>query len=220
MTADTPNVVFVVPGVGGDGSGYDALRHGLRDGGVKDNILTVTWGAPLPLFFLNFQTDSIHHSAEAKLRGRIIAWQDEHPGGTVSLVGHSAGCGVVLGAIASLGNGRAVKMVVLLAPSVSPGYDLRPALEHVSGVLHAFLSDRDTVFLDWRTSTFGSYDNVKTKAAGNLGFTSAEQLPADLRAKVEQHAYEPAWEAIGNDGGHSGTLSRPFATQVLAPLLP
>jgi hypothetical protein len=33
------------------------------------------------------------------------------------------------------------------------------------------------------------------------------------------HAYDPAWSELGDDGGHFGPLSREFARQVLQPLL-
>jgi hypothetical protein len=107
---------------------------------------------------------------------------------------------------------------VLLNPSVSPGYDLSAALANMSGALQVFYSDRDTVFLAWRTSTFGTYDNVKTKAAGHLGF-DLTKLPADLRAKVVQHPRDETWAEQGNDGSHFGTTSQAFVKQSVGPLL-
>ena len=79
--------------------------------------------------------------------------------------------------------------------------------------LDVFHSDRDTVFLSWRTGNFGTYDNVKTRAAGNCGFVLDDLSPA-LRDKVAQHAYQPEWKDLGNDGGHFGATSRAFAKQI------
>jgi len=213
----TPNVLFFVPGAAGDGGHYDRLFRGLRAGGVGAHVEVVTWGAPGPLFVLNFQDDKIHAAAEEKLAAALRAWREAHTGGRIDVIAHSAGCGVVLGALARDGVPE-VGTVVLLNPSVSPTYPLERPLRRIGSRLHVFHSDRDTVFLAWRTRTFGTYDNVKTRAAGNVGFT-VKGLPADLRAKVVQHARDSSWEAEDNDGGHFGTVKGPFVKATVAPLL-
>ena len=208
---------MIVPGAGGDGPWYGALRAELA--GDDAAAHTFRWGAPLPLFMLNLQDRGIHASAEKKLARRLADWRRQNPAGRLALVAHSAGCGVVLGALAQLDEGMQVDRVVLLAPSVSPGYDLSPALDHIGEELHIFHSDRDRTWLHWRTSTFGTYDNIKTPAAGHGGFTSIDQLDPDRRRNVFQHAYDPAWADLGNDGDHAGALSRPFVHDVLKELV-
>jgi pimeloyl-ACP methyl ester carboxylesterase len=205
------NVVFIVCGVGG-ATGYDGLVKAVSN--ANRTVRVISWGAPTPMFFMNFATKSIHDEAEQKLAQRISQWHQTHPAGTIDLIGHSAGGGVVLGALAQLGPETKVSNAILLAPSVSPTYDLRPALSHVEKTLHVFHSDRDTTFLSWRTSNFGTYDRIKTKAAGNTGFVG--ELPAD---RVVQHPYDPNWRDLGNDGGHFGTMAREFDEQVIEPLL-
>ncbi len=96
---------------------------------------------------------------------------------------------------------------------------MRPALQHICGQLHVFYSEGDKLWLEWRTGNFGTYDNIKTPAAGHTGFQSADALPPELRGKLVQHAYEPAWADLGNDGGHNGWLAGDFVRQVVAPLL-
>jgi hypothetical protein len=211
------DVLFLVPGAAGDGGHYDGLVRGLRGAGVNEHLEVVRWGAPGPLFVLNFQDDRIHRGAEEKLAGALKAWAAGHAGAGIDVVAHSAGCGVVLGALRHDGVPD-VRTVVLLNPSVSPAYPLDGPLRHVKGRLHVFHSDRDTVFLSWRTRTFGTYDNVKTPAAGNEGF-ALEGLPTELRAKVVQHPRQASWEAQGNDGGHFGTVKEGFVKQTVAPLL-
>lgn len=213
----TQDVLFFVPGAAGDGGHYDGMIRGLRAGGVAEHLEVVTWGAPGPLFVMNLQDDKIHRAAEEKLAAALRAWRASHGKGRIDVIAHSAGCGVVLGAL-----GREdvpeVGTVVLLNPSVSPGYPLERPLSRVASRLHVFHSDRDTVFLSWRTRTFGTYDNVRTRAAGNVGFRLAS-LPAEQRAKVVQHAREPSWEAQGNGGGHFGTVKETFVKTTVAPLL-
>jgi pimeloyl-ACP methyl ester carboxylesterase len=212
------DVIFLLPGVAGPSREYQRVIDGLHAGAVNRPVRVVAWGAPPPLFALNFQTKSIHDRAEADLANELNAWRAKRPAGRIDLIGHSAGGGVVLGALARAEPTLRVGTVILLAPSVSPGYDLAPALAHVDERLHVFHSDRDTLFLSWRTGTFGSYDNVKTRAAGNCGF-DLNRLSSEVKSRVAQHAYDPLWRELGNDGEHFGTIQYEFARRVLAPLL-
>jgi pimeloyl-ACP methyl ester carboxylesterase len=209
----------VVAGAGGDGPWYEGLRRGTADAGINAPVQTFRWGAPGPLFVLNLQDRLIHEAAEAALARRLRSWRGEHPDGRIWLVAHSAGCGVALGALRHLDQRVRVDGVVLLAPSVSPGYDLGPSLRHVNGAVHVFFSQRDKLWLRWRTGTFGTYDNIRTQAAGHSGFTSIGLLEPQLRAKVIQHPYDPKWRSLGNDGTHFGALARAFASRIVAPLL-
>ena len=208
----TDRVIVFVPGVSGDGPWYGGLKRGLGDVRIE----THAWGAPLPLFAMNFSNRGIHESAEAKLAERLQRLARQRAG-RIDIVAHSAGCGVALGALRRV-NEPVVDSVVLLAPSVSPTYDLAPSLARVRSAVHVFHSDRDTLFLSWRTSNFGTYDNVKTKAAGNTGF-GLWSLAPELRPRVVQHAYDPTWRELGNDGSHDGPVARSFVERVVAPLL-
>jgi pimeloyl-ACP methyl ester carboxylesterase len=207
---DGEDLTLLVVGAAGDGPWYDGLRGGLAERGAPRPVQTMRWGAPLPLAVLNLQGKSIHDAAERKLAKALSEWRSKHPDGRLTLVGHSAGCGVILGGLA-MSRGANARVVILLAPSVSPGYDLAPALANVGGAMHVFHSTEDDLFLRWRTSTFGTYDDVRTAAAGNVGFTTTHP-------KLVQHPYDGAWRAIGNDGSHDGALARAFVTKVISPL--
>ncbi len=90
---------------------------------------------------------------------------------------------------------------------------MKPALGRVEGKVHAFYSNRDDVWLKWRTSTFGTYDNIKSVAAGHVGFALKE--PTE---KVVQHAYRAEWDRLGNPGTHGGALARAFAREMIGPV--
>lgn len=216
-SAKQPDVIFFLPGVAGDGLWYNSLRDGLRDGGISREIVTVSWGAPGPLFAMNFSDKNIHDAAEKKLAKILTEHQARFPQGRISLLGHSAGCGVILGSLPQLPAEVHVGRVVLLAPSVSPKYDLKSAIARCEN-LQVFVSDRDTTFLSWRTSNFGTYDRIKTKAAGNTGFDTTS-LDADSSRRFTQHRFDPSFRGLGNDGGHFGATAREFAKQKIAPLL-
>jgi len=216
--APSERIVCFVPGVGGGGGTYSGLKKALIESGASD-LRVLEWGASGPLFVMNFQDPGLHEKAENELAGWIRKWLEAKPGCVIDLVSHSAGGGVILGALKRLDGTMKVRNVVLLSPSVSPGYDLAPALRHVSGEMHNFHSERDVASLKWRTGTFGTYDNVKTPAAGHGGFKAATPLPAELAGKLVQHPYDPAWEALGNDGSHTGAVAGDFARKWVTPLV-
>lgn len=212
------SVLFLVPGVDGNGPRYADLKTGLRDGGVTLPVQVVSWGAPRLLLVMNFSDKSTHDRAETQFAKLIRAFRAEHPGGTINIIAHSAGCGVTLGALERLPAGCDVNQVVLLAPSVSPTYSVSAAIQHVTGSISSFYSARDTVFLKWRTGNFGTYDRKKTAAAGCVGFDLSGLAEAD-KTRFSQHSYDAEWLEYGNDGGHFGWCSRKFANKVLANLL-
>lgn len=214
----SPNVVLVLPGIDGAGPRYGGLMNGLRDGGVHDHIEAVAWGGPY-LYLANLRLNSFHEAAEQRLASRIQQWHTAHPDGRISLVGHSAGCGVILETLTDMGPSAQVDDVVLLAPAVSPKLDLAPALSHIRGTLSVFYSEHDALLLRYGTSVAGTYDGFWSASAGLHGFTSADALRPELRSHLRQYPHDSAWEALDNGGGHFGYRHRRFAAAVLAPLL-
>lgn len=212
----TSHIVCFVPGVSGDLGGYDGLKTAFQEAGATD-LRAFHWGSAV--FLLNFQSTSIHDTAEKDLAQRLSDWRKQKPDCQIDLIGHSAGGGVILGALGRLDDNLKVNHVILLAPSVSPGYNLVPPLRHVNARIDLFYSSEDVVFLKWRTGTFGTYDNVRSPAAGHLGFTPNPPLPPDLAAKLAQHPYDPNWRELGNDGSHMGPIAHDFVRKIVAPLL-
>lgn len=198
--------VIFVPGVAGDGAWYDSIYNVCREQGIT--IQPWSWGAPKLFFFANFSDPRIHDQAEQKL----ARYLEQLPQGVhrIDLIGHSAGCGVILGAVAR--STRPVHTLILLAPSVSPGYDLNPTLNHVQNRIYSFYSEKDVTFLNWRTSYFGTYDGIKTPAAGHQGFKTTSE-------RLVQFPYDPAWVELGHDGSHFGSLAKAFVRQKVIPLL-
>src|SRR5215208_3608246 len=136
------NLVVLVPGCAGDGFWYNDLRQSVAGGQPVRTVRTFEWGLPLPLYMLNLQDAKIHEEAEKSLAKAIKSWRDRYPAGRLTLLGHSAGCGVILGSLSRLEKRVEVENVVLLAPSVSPDYQVGPALRQVAGSLHVFFSEQ------------------------------------------------------------------------------
>ena len=84
-------------------------------------------------------------TTEDMLARRIRSWHEQFPGAKIDVIGHSAGCGVLLGALSRLPADLHVARAILLAPSVSPTYSLEESVVHVDQKIDVFFSDRDKV---------------------------------------------------------------------------
>lgn len=213
-TANT-STLLVLNGIDGPGPWYNPLVNSLRDAHAADDVKMCNWGGPL-LLWPNLSSQSIHDQAERRLVERISECRQLSPDGRITLLGHSAGCGVILGALQRLPGSSKVDTVVLLAPCVGKDHDLSSALSHVTGTMHVFHSDLDDTLLS--TVVTGTYDYAWNGTAGRDGFASTSELSADLQAHLQQHPYDPDWRKLGHGGGHFGYRERPFVAAILAPL--
>ncbi len=209
-------LILFVPGVAGDGASYRNIVPALRDAGDERTVESFGWGAPSFAFFMNFNNVTIHESAEKKLAARIVDFRTSHPDEPLDIIAHSAGGGVTLGALRKLPEGIHVGRVLLMHPSVSPTYPVTEALRCCDSITLVH-SDRDTTFLKWRTSHFGTYDNVKTTAAGNAGF-DLSKIDASARGKLLMVRFEDSDRSLGNDGGHFGPLASAYLRKRIMPL--
>jgi pimeloyl-ACP methyl ester carboxylesterase len=160
------------------------------------------------------------HTTEAKMVADLVqqlARENPHAKLTVSV--HSGGAGIIVWALEQLPDDVKIDSLLLLSPALSPQYDLSKALRHVRGKVYAFYSPYDVAILGIGTHMFGTIDGVKTDAAGKTGFAKPAGADDAQYAKLVQVPYDSSWVRVGNIGDHIGTLSRPFARRVVAPLL-
>jgi pimeloyl-ACP methyl ester carboxylesterase len=217
IAPDRPNTVIIVPGIGGDGEVYAKVVRSLHDHGSDDCLRVYDWGSSWFLVLRSIGSSDLHDHAEHRLAERIIQWRSDHPGSRIALIGHSAGAGVVLGALPRLPAGMSVAPVILLAPAVSPDFDLRPALQHAN-VIHVFYSHRDDFWQGIAPDIFGNYDGVHRNGAGRKGFTLTLLDPSE-KVRVVQHAYQDDWATLGNQGGHFDWMAEPFVGTILKPII-
>jgi hypothetical protein len=112
-----------------------------------------------------------------------------------------------------------IERLILLAPALSPRYDLSRALAHVRDKAYSFWSGQDTVVLSVGTRTFGTIDGEYCDAAGYVGFERPPKGDARQYAKLVQYPYEAAWVKYDNFGDHIGVTETAFSKAVLMPLL-
>jgi pimeloyl-ACP methyl ester carboxylesterase len=138
----------------------------------------------------------------------------------IYLVGHSAGCAVVLAAAEALPP-DSLDRILLFAPSVPADYDLRPALRSVSQGLDVFCSAQDGWYLKiglWLTAVTRGRCRV---AAGCTGFRPLSESAEDAQAyaKLFHHPWGPRLAWTGHEGGHFGYYQPGYLTGIVLPLL-
>lgn len=167
------------------------------------------------------QTDAGHAREQGvRLAQAILERKSREPGRRVVVIGHSAGCAVALAA-GDLLPMNSVDRIVLLAPSVSTDYDIRPTLWASKEGVDVFCSRKDWVALGFVVRVVGTTDRSGGSAAGRWGFQprGSKALVEAEAAKLRQFFWteDVAW--TGHTGGHHGVHAPEFVRNFLLPLL-
>jgi pimeloyl-ACP methyl ester carboxylesterase len=213
-------VVFVANGSGDFRTVSRNLSQVVAETAAPLQIETCAWSHG----YLRYAFDHIDHSNQLEhgshLAAQIAAYRQACRGRRIYLIGHSAGCAVVLAA-AELLPPDSIDRIILLAPSVCTTYDLRPALRTARSGMDVFHSSRDRFILGLCMKLVGTADRSCRTAAGQVGFTPILSCPADaaLYGKLRQHPWDPAVEWSGHHGGHYGNNEAAFLQAYVLPLL-
>ena len=212
-------VVFCADGAGGFGGTSAALRENLGEQSqVRVELFDWSHGKWRML------SDHLHHrnivEQGQRLAREIQTLKARRPDVSIYLVGHSAGSAVVLVAAESVPPG-VIDCVVLLAPSVSSTYDLRPALSRSRLGIDAFISKSDWWILGVNMRLFGTTDGRWTTTSGRVGFQPVGREPRDvaLYTGLHQHAWDPTQASTGHQGGHYGSFEDGYLRAYVLPLL-
>jgi pimeloyl-ACP methyl ester carboxylesterase len=226
-TAASPPGQAVVPGVVFVANGSGDVRA------VSTNLAQIVAEARLPLHvevfvwshgyrrYLVDHLDHANHVAQGRrLAAQVAAYRQACPGRRIYLVGHSAGCAVILAAAEALPP-DSVDRILLLAPSVCVQYDLRPALRSARGGIDVFYSRRDRMILGLGMRLAGTSDRSCRFAAGQYGFTPVLTTASDaaLYTRLRQHPWDAVVGWSGNDGGHYGSYQAGYLRAYVVPLL-
>ena len=205
-------LVIVLPGIDGVALHNLGLAEALRDAPVPAGVEIWIWTSPLgPLFN---QTAMEHNrSMAAELAVRIGRYRSEHPDGSVVLIGHSGGTAIAVWAAESLAaSAGQIDGIIMLGSSLSPGYDLSPALLRIRrGIVNVY-SSSDGGLLGVGTAMVGTMDRLSSAGAGKVGFRGAP-------GRVYQVAWDSSMARYDYHGDHFSCCAKRFATAYLAPLV-
>lgn len=215
-------LVLVADGIGGFDVCGRALSRRVKAAGLPYATWIVRWGHGFGRWYSDL-TDADECEARAgDVAETIRLYRAERPDAPIFLVGKSGGCAVMVKALERL-DAPEVERAVLLAPALSPGYDLTRALGNVRSEVVVFWSPLDVFFLGLGTGVFGTSDRVRGRGAGLVGFRtpSPGDEPGRVAAyrKLRQVRWSPRMGSTGNLGGHLGSDSPRFLARYVVPLL-
>jgi pimeloyl-ACP methyl ester carboxylesterase len=225
MTGERLNVGMVVSldGVGGYNWGPQWLREGLDEAGLKTAIVIYDWSKGPSGLFVGDLVDRGHNRETAQELARMVAtYIEAKPGRPVTLIGHSGGAAIVTWALEDLPPGVQVERAILLAPAMTPDYNLAKALRGVRQRLCVMYSAGDVGLMGAGTLAFGTMGGQHTVSAGLMGFRLPKDLPLEQEreyTKVRQVGWNFDFVKMGNLGGHMGWTSTRFAREFIAPIL-
>jgi hypothetical protein len=213
-------VVFVIDGAGGPGNAGRSLSAAVAEAGLPLGVRVFHWGHGWGLGLADVLDVGHSRRQGARLAEEVRRCQAARPDLPVSLVAYSAGTAVALAAAERLPP-DSLACVVLLAPAVSAGYDLRPALVRARGGIDVFTSERDRFWLGVGTAVVGTADGRADAAAGRVGFRPPALCPAEaaLAGRLRQHPWDPCVAWTGHEGGHAGSLRLGYLRAYVLPLL-
>jgi pimeloyl-ACP methyl ester carboxylesterase len=213
-------VIFIANGAGDFRVCSKSLQAAVNAEHLPLCIQTVAWSHG----FGRILSDQLGHrharEAGQELAESILKYSRERPEAEIYLLGHSAGCAVVLSAAESL-PANSVCRIVLLAPALPARYDLRRALSCPREGIDVFYSRWDWWYLGLAITVLGTTDGSWLQpAAGRIGFETPATTGEDgvLYAKLRQYPWNPNQAWSGNLGGHYGAYQQNYLRAYVLPL--
>ena len=190
----------------------------LQDAGAADRVDTYDWAGPGGWVQV---LHAVEHNRKAALKVAefVTEVRRRNPDVRIIMSSESGGTAVAAWTLEALPDDVKVDEVLLIAPAVSPGYDLSRALAHVTGAVRYTTTPLDFGTLGLWTSVLGNMDGPKGAGAGLVGFREPPGADPHAYRRLLRISYNPAWIIWGNLGSHTGAMSSAFARHVLGPML-
>jgi pimeloyl-ACP methyl ester carboxylesterase len=209
-------LVLMADGVGGLDLCGRSLSHMVARAELPLRVRLFSWGHGFGRWYADL-TDVAQHRERARgLADEIRRYREQNPENPVYLVAKSGGCGLAAWALERLPP-NTVEKAVLLAPALSPRYNLAPALRAVRSEMVVFWSPYDFFILGLGTLLFKTIDRERACGAGQQSFQPTGD-PAAL-SKLRQVRWRPSMMRCGYFGGHVGPDNPIFLRDFVVPLL-
>jgi hypothetical protein len=216
--ADTPQrrrhgLVIVLGGIEGPSRYNRTMARSILDAGFRGAVIRCDWnkGVPIVRSFVNL----MHRGHQERQSNGVVAIVEDHasahPGSPVFILAQSGGCWIAVRTLEKLHSPGIVDACVFLAPSISPGSDLRAALANCRHGIVAVGGAGDMIFLGLGTLVFGTSDRVHAPAAGWVGWRRPPPPLFEVR-------WRPEWIRLGYWGNHTTTSAPDFLREKIAPV--
>lgn len=215
-------VLFILDGVGGFQWLPLLIRRVWRQSDAPIGTIVYVWQCGLTGEML---TDLMwlrrNRYQSAQIARKLLAFKRANPRTTVHLLGYSGGAGLAVFACEQLRGRRVIDTLVLVAPALSPGYNLAGALSATQRC-YGLVSRRDRWMVGLGTRLFGTIDRRFERSAGCVGFRIPPKLTEqDLQSyrRYREIGWSDALQQIGHHGGHTGWMAPAFLDTHLLPIL-
>ena len=213
-------LVIVLTGIEGQSAFNQAIVAGLAKGGVPYGIELVDWTSHAWGPVWNLRSEQRNRRQAGLIADRIVAYQQDHPGKPVYIVGQSGGGGMAIWVAEALPFDGGVDGVIVLEASLSSGYPLDTALGKSRQGIVSFHSERDVLFSGVGTTVVGTLDGQHEQSAGRVGF-ALPQAPS--RLKRYRRLYQIPWQEemayTGHHGLHLTGGAEAFVQDYVAPFV-
>ncbi len=221
-TVESRALVFAVDGAGNFQGSSLALKEFIANENLPVHVHTFEWSHGYRRIFAD-HLDSAHARTEGKkLADEILCYQRQAPESAlpVCIIAHSAGSLVALTAAEYLPP-DSIERIILLAPSVSTNYDVRPALRCCRQGMDVFHSRLDRGYLGVAVALFGTSDGTRAPVSGRVGFRVPDNTGTDsgLYARLHQHPWEESVGWTGHSGGHFSVYQAGYLKAYVVPLM-
>jgi pimeloyl-ACP methyl ester carboxylesterase len=212
------HIVFAADGAGNFQRSSSSLRALVEHDHTPLDVVTYEWSHGYGRVLADQIGYAYARAQGERLAAEILELYRCHPQACIYVMGHSAGAAVALAAAEALPPG-VLQGMVLLAPSISASYDLRPALSRTRAGIDVYYSRADWFYLGVATRLAGTADRSHGLPAGRIGFRVYADSPDDacLYSKLRQHAWERADRALGHTGGHYGAYQPAYMRTNVIP---
>jgi hypothetical protein len=205
-------IVYVLDGSGRLRLMAEDLARVAAEANLPLEVAEFNWSHGDGRIFFDLRSRSNHCARGEQLAGTILARRTACPGGRVIVITHSAGAAVALAAAERLPDG-CIDRIILLAPAVSPGCDIKHACRASRQGVDVFYSPIDGISRGLALT--GTADGWNVFSAGANGFDA----PAAPCGKLRQHSYNVEMSKTGHLGGHYGWTKIGFLREYLVPML-
>ncbi len=189
-------LVLVADGVGGLDLCGTGLRYMLGMARLPYTVELFPWGHGLGRWFADL-TDVANQDRQAKLIAEAVRhFRSEHAEEPVFLVAKSGGTGLVVKALEQL-EAESVERVVLLAPAVSPGYDLTRALPQYARKSSS--SGRRWTSWSWASGRASSARSIASRRPPRAWWASC-CLATTIRTRIESASTPSCARSAGGPG--------------------
>jgi len=218
--------VYYMDGAGGGGVLVNwgrGVREGIRAAGLRMDYREFRWQTGFGAVADHQASNGYKRHAARRLAQDVVAYRRNHPTASVDFIALSAGTVVAAYALEELPDGCSVDNVVFLASSMSADFEFTPALTHVRDHVYVYTSTRDGI-LNSLVPLTGTADRrfCGKDIVGLCGVHHPGQLTAEQTRqydKVVHVPWTPAFDAVGNHGGHLGGATPGFVCEHIAPTI-